>query len=143
MRRCFIVCGLSGLTVLVLACSGKVNVTPPSAIGPSTPREKLFVADVALQEEAASILATVVDQASLNRAKPKLTTLVSKHDKLKQDMQKLTPATLQKAAEVRRKFGDRSKAARENLSKEMTRVNSTIPGGGEVYRQLLRLWQGL
>jgi hypothetical protein len=134
---------LVGLAVLVLACAGKVKIDPPTKIGPDTPRESLFVKSIELQEEVTALLANVVDQASLNKAKAKVTELAARHDKQKEELKKLGPATLQETDEIRRKFGDRAKAAKEALAREMTRVNSTIPGGAEVYRQLLGLWQGL
>jgi hypothetical protein len=143
MRSGFIVFSLAGLVLLILACSGNVKVDPPARIGPDTPRESLFVKVIELQEEAAALLTTVVDQSSLARAKPKLTALVAKHDGYKVDMQKMGPATLQESSEIRRKFGDRAKLAAGNLAREMTRVNSTIPSGGEVYRQMVGLWHGL
>jgi hypothetical protein len=146
MRNGLMVCSLVILALLVLACSGNVSFNtsvPAGGVGPSTPREALVEKDLALQEEGTTILATIVDQASLNKAQPKLTKLVNQHNTYKQDLQKLGPTPLQESQAIQKKYGDRSKAAKGNLAKEMTRVNSTVPGGGEVYRQLLDLWQGL
>jgi hypothetical protein len=140
---CVLLVALAGMA---LACSGSVNFTAPAGPGGSlftTAREALVEKDIALQEEAATVLAAVQDQPSLNNARPKLTELTNKHQAYKGELQKMTPATIQETQEIMRKFGDRSKVAKGNLAKEMTRVNSTIPGGGDVYRQLLELWQGL
>jgi hypothetical protein len=146
MRHGLIVAFLVILAGLTIACSGNVSFTsslPPVGVGASTPREALVEKDIGLQEETVTILATILDQASLNNAKPKLTKVVNQHNGYKQDLQKLGPTPLQESQAIARKYGDRSKTAKENLAMEMTRVNSTVPGGGEVYRQMLDLWQGL
>ena len=146
MRHAIIACPLIALAVFALACSGNVAFNTSGPAGGSllnTPREALVEKDLALLEAATTVLKGVTDPVSLNNAKPKLTVLVNQHNNLKADLQRLGPTTLQETKVILQKFGDRSKATKQNLSVEMTRVNSTIPGGDEVYRQLLDLWQGL
>jgi hypothetical protein len=136
---------------LVLAgCQVKTEVktsgfvgAAPSPPGAATPREALVEKDLALQEEAGAVLANVKDPASLASAKPRLAELAARHKQHKEELGKLGNTTVPELQEIGRKFGDRSKAAKANLAREMARVNSTVQGGGEVYVQMLDLWKGL
>jgi hypothetical protein len=133
---------------LIMSCAGRFTSGGTAPAGGSfsiagTAREVLIEKDLGLQEQATTILTTVQDQQSLNTAKPKLTALVTQHAINKAELQKLGAVTLSESKALANKYGDRSKSAKQNMAREMTRVNSTIPGGGEVYVQLLDLWQGL
>jgi hypothetical protein len=144
-RRAVLAAGFLLLAVLG-GCQVKTEVKTGPAAGllAATPREALVEKALGLQEDGAVLLASIVDQASLDRAKPRLAALVDAAKQCKAELQKLGPATPQEQQLITAKFAARSTAARQNLAREMTRVNSTIPGGGAVYRQVVEgLWKGL
>jgi hypothetical protein len=133
---------------LIFSCAGNVSFNGSTPTGGAitvgnSPRETLVEKDIGLQEQATAILATIQDQQSLNSSKAKLSALVAQHNINKAELQKLGPVPLNEGKAIANKYGDRSKTAKQNMAREMARVNSTIPGGGEVYTMVLDLWQGL
>jgi hypothetical protein len=143
MRNALVGGMLVVLAALAAACSGRFNVNAPtvgsgSPFGGNTTREALWDKDLALKEEAVMALAPANNQQDLNFARQKLAGLVEKHKANKQEYQKLGPATAQEAKAIREKFEGRTKNVRENLAREMNRVNQ-IPGGGDAYRMGVEL----
>jgi hypothetical protein len=146
MCKGVISCFLFVFVACTVACSGNVGFTPPPPgaggvnMSGSTPREALLEKDIAVLEEASATLTNIKDAASLNMARPKLNDLMQKHKDINQDAAKLGLPTPQEKDAMVRKYGDRIKMAKGNLTREMVRVNQ-IPGGGDVYRQMVELGQ--
>jgi hypothetical protein len=136
MRKAFVGGMLIVLAALAAACSGKVNFSGPTggpSLGGATPHEALWEKDLTLKEEAVVAFGEIRDQQSLNFGRQKLATLMERHKTYKEEYRKLGAPNAQEAERIRRKFGDRAKAAREGLAAEMNRVNQ-LPGGGDAYR---------
>jgi len=144
MRKMIAIPSLFLLAAIAAACSGKMsfNTTPSGATttgsnnqGGGSSRESLTEQDLAVVEDIVAALTPINNQNDLNAAQPKLLGLIQKHKDIKEEEKKLGPATAQEQDALRRKYGDRAKAAKVRLSQEMVRI-SRLPNAQELYHQL-------